>query len=142
MFAFFSFFSVLRKGGHEGTVSVEWNLESFNRNIQNANQTFSQTVGNLIFAPRETEKEVTIQVYVVIKYLREVKRHWGHRTRQRRLKTLKKNKLALDTSTGLIPGTLLMTENKHLSLWYNLNKGNAEVYQNAIKYLRWSFLQK
>ena len=74
MFAFFSFFSVLRKGAHEGTVSVEWNLEGFNRNIQNANQTFSQTVGNLIFAPRETEKEVAIQVYVVIKYLREVKR--------------------------------------------------------------------
>ena len=75
MFFFFFFFSVLRKGGYEGTVSVKWNLESINRNNHNVNQTFSQTVGSLLFAPRETKKEVTIQVYLVIKYLLEVKRH-------------------------------------------------------------------
>ena len=56
-------------------VSVQWNLEGFNRNIHNVNQTFSQTVGSLIFAIREKEKEVTIQVYQVIKYLLKVRIH-------------------------------------------------------------------
>ena len=56
-------------------VSVQWNLEGFNRNVHNVNQTFSQTVGSLIFATREKEKEVTIQVYQVIKYLLKVRRH-------------------------------------------------------------------
>ena len=34
----------------------------------------SQTIGSLIFAPREVEKEVTIKIYLVINLL-EVRRH-------------------------------------------------------------------
>ena len=34
----------------------------------------SQTIGSLIFAPREVEKEVTTKIYLVINLL-EVKRH-------------------------------------------------------------------